>query len=135
MAKKYWYHWTAELMLLLFITGTIAISDLPNYYCPVEDKFLGCMFLKDNNATCVYPIQLQNGSFTYAGDRCQRGQSRATWQLTEGFVRIPIDVRDPVLAELKYNIQRPIVMTNAKVFKDTKDKLYVEGFCRSAIIK
>lgn len=136
MAKrKLWYHYTAELMLLLFITGTIAVTDLPNYYCDVEDKFKGCMFLKDNNATCVFPINVAGNNWTYAGDRCQAGQTRSTWQLTEEFVRIPIDRSDPLLAKPIEHIQRPIVMTNTKVYKDTRDKLYVEGFCRSAIIK
>ena len=133
--KKYWYHWTAELMLLLFITGTIAVSDLPNYYCDMEDKFRGCMFLKDNNQTCVYPINTQGNNWTYAGDRCQRGYTRGTWHLTEDFVRIPVTIDRAGIKNQYYEVDRPIIMTQAKVLRDTGDKLYIEGYCQSSISK
>lgn len=136
MAKtKYWYHWTAELMLLLFITGTLAVSDLPQYYCDMEDSIKGCMFLKDNNQTCVYPVQSVDGNWSSLGDRCQKGYTRGTWQLTEDFVRIPVDVKALESLGQAYSIERPIVMTQAKVLKDTKDNLYVEGFCQSSVSK
>lgn len=122
-------------MLLLFVTGTIAISDLPNYYCAQEDTFKGCMFLKDNNATCVFPFQNVNGSFDYAGDRCQRGQDRGTWELTSDFVRIPVSSDRIALDSDKFHVQRPVVMTQAKVLKDTRDNLYVEGYCQSSVAK
>lgn len=133
--KKYWYHWTAYFMLLLFSSGILAVSDLPKYYCDKENSFKRCMFLRDNNATCVYVIQQVNGSWSSAGDRCQKGYSRGTWQLTEDFVRIPIDRSDPSIAGRVVNINRPIVMTNTQIYKDTGDRLHVEGYCRSTLAK
>jgi hypothetical protein len=132
MARKYWYHYTAEMMLLLFALGIISVSELPKYYCEPEDKIQGCMFIYNNNKTCAIPILDKNKNWTWKGDTCVKKGVYGEWELLEGFVRIPVKAEK--IKGKKFNITRPIVMTNAKILRDLGDKKYVYGYCSSVVV-
>ena len=131
--KKYWYHYTAIAMLILFNFGTLTVSDLPTYYCDLEDSVKPCMFLKDNNQTCVYPFNGEGGVMESAGDRCQKGYTRGTWKFLDNYVRLPVDPNS-LDSESTFDIQRPIIMTDAEVLRDLDGRKYVEGHCTSTVI-
>ena len=126
--RKMWYHYTAEAMLVLMTLGILSVTDLPTYYCDMEDSVRQCLFIKDKGQTCVYPA-IEDNQWTSIGDRCQKGYTRGIWELTDNFVRIPSNFDD---AEKIY-IERPIIMTGAKVSKDLEGQKYIEGHCASKV--
>lgn len=132
--KKYWYHYTAIILLGLLNVGTFTVAELPTYYCDMEDSVRSCLFLKDNGQTCVYPFQINNEElsdgeeFASAGDRCQKGYTRGIWEPTDNFVRIPTELDGKVT-----EVNKPIIMYNAKVTKDLENIQYIEGYCTSSI--
>ena len=127
--KKYWYHYVTEIMLGLVLIGVITVSDLPTYYCDKEDTIRSCLYLKDNNQTCVYAFQSEGDTeYESAGDRCQKGYTRGIWELTDNFIRIPTDLSGEIT-----EVERPIIMYNAKVTKDLDNVQYIEGYCTSTL--
>ncbi|MHA1409340.1 MAG: hypothetical protein ACTSQY_03290 [Candidatus Odinarchaeia archaeon] len=144
MATIAWYNWTAWAILALLTMGSLKIADVPVYYCDLEDKSLTCIFLKDNDKTCVEPLMV-DGKWTWKGDRCQVGYEYGNWTLV-GSIKDTINLEvgvcvDPIGDEVIYQdgfktiasnpefqTLKPTIHYNAKLIK--KDDLcYAVGNC------
>jgi len=148
MATKAWYYWTAIAILSLLTMGSLRLSDVPVYHCELEGSYKRCIFLKDNDKTCVQPLMI-NGSWTWKGDRCQKGYNYGNWTLVgdiSNTINIKIkkcvndegetaDIFSNARIMSRYNnisVVKPTMFRNARFIKKN-DNCYVVGNCISAL--
>ena len=113
---------TGIISLIMILTGAVTIQNVSKtYYCETEHSVKECVRLSSTLKTCYW---LGVGEKESA-DLCSNG----LWKPITDYIKLP--TQPDALQDV--TIQKPVIITNAKLFEDMEGRQYVEGYCISRL--
>lgn len=111
--------------LIMILSGAVVVTSVTEtYYCLEEDSVKQCVRLSSTNRTCYWIDADERNT----RDLCSSG---GQWKPITEYVQFPITPDRTKFQNLE--VTRPIIMTNAEVFRSIDGVSHIQGWCTSSI--